>query len=425
MEPDAVSPQAELEPPIDAESTPEFPAHEPEPVTLAAAEFLAASAPEFAESQDHAPRVDQASEEVPSESPIQADAATQEALDDSVSVGGGAPQTIDIEAELSTRYATYPEAGLAPEPAPESEEAQARLSDEWREALSDESREPLWGEARRGSLEEEPLAEAQASPSQDSEDGAGSDAESAEVVQSGMPGDAPLVDAGGVAARDAESWTGPEYAPSSPATAVREDATPRRNAVWASEDESVLGNAVRTNGSAIYSGEPEPAGNSVAGRRGRPAPTVSRPDSGRRSRAVLSIVALVVLAAIVIGWWWLVSRQPEQKAEVHRPPQAAAPQPIATGPIEKRSEALEIVGKDFELRVEPATPGKAAATQAPAAPASRNEIVHVVARGDTLWDIAAKHLGNPYRYPELARNSAIRNPDLIHPGDVVRIRKRR
>lgn len=42
-------------------------------------------------------------------------------------------------------------------------------------------------------------------------------------------------------------------------------------------------------------------------------------------------------------------------------------------------------------------------------------------RGDTLWVIARRFLGNPYRYPELARESGIRNPDLIHPGDIVRI----
>jgi len=40
-------------------------------------------------------------------------------------------------------------------------------------------------------------------------------------------------------------------------------------------------------------------------------------------------------------------------------------------------------------------------------------------RGDTLWDIATRYLGNPWRYPELARLSRIRDPDLIYPGDRV------
>jgi hypothetical protein len=308
---------------------------------------------------------------------------------------------------------------------PPSDESREPPSDESREPPSDESRGQLWEEAPRGSPEEEPLAEAQASPSRESGDHAVSEAESAEVVQSGMQGDAPLVDGDGFATRGTESWAGSETAQSSRTGAERQAPTLRRNSVWTGESEPALGNAVPTNESAIYSGEPEPAWTTDAGHRGRSAPAVSRPDSGRRSRAVLSIVAVVVLAAIVIGWWWLVSTQPVQKAEVRRPPEAAAPQPVASGPIEKRTEVLEIVGKDFELRVEPAVPAKANAPRAPAAPTSRDEFVHVVVRGDTLWDIAAKHLGNPYRYPELARNSAIRNPDLIHPGDVVRIRKLR
>ena len=51
----------------------------------------------------------------------------------------------------------------------------------------------------------------------------------------------------------------------------------------------------------------------------------------------------------------------------------------------------------------------------------QREIVHVVVRGDTLWAIAERYLGNPWRYPELARLSRIRDPDLIYPGNRVRI----
>jgi chemotaxis signal transduction protein/nucleoid-associated protein YgaU len=47
--------------------------------------------------------------------------------------------------------------------------------------------------------------------------------------------------------------------------------------------------------------------------------------------------------------------------------------------------------------------------------------IHTVVPGDTLWRIAKKQVGDPYRYPELARLSNIRNPDVIRPGDVVRI----
>jgi len=58
--------------------------------------------------------------------------------------------------------------------------------------------------------------------------------------------------------------------------------------------------------------------------------------------------------------------------------------------------------------------------KAPKTPATVTHI-HTVVPGDTLWRIAKKQVGDPYRYPELARLSNIRNPDVIRAGDVVRI----
>ena len=48
-------------------------------------------------------------------------------------------------------------------------------------------------------------------------------------------------------------------------------------------------------------------------------------------------------------------------------------------------------------------------------------IIHIVVKGDTLWHIAKRYINNPYRYPELAKLSHIKNPDLIYPGNKVKI----
>lgn len=48
--------------------------------------------------------------------------------------------------------------------------------------------------------------------------------------------------------------------------------------------------------------------------------------------------------------------------------------------------------------------------------------VHIVKKGDTLWDISNKYLNNPFKWHDIwDKNKFITNPDLIHPGNNIAI----
>ena len=77
--------------------------------------------------------------------------------------------------------------------------------------------------------------------------------------------------------------------------------------------------------------------------------------------------------------------------------------------------------KQRPFKIEQPQPEKTNETIATPVAAGKMNIMHIVVKGDTLWDIAARYLGNPFLYPELAKLSRINDPDLIYPGDIIRI----
>lgn len=103
------------------------------------------------------------------------------------------------------------------------------------------------------------------------------------------------------------------------------------------------------------------------------------------------------------------------------PPKAeaeeAAPAPVAsaTQAVQPHDNAIEAA-----LANAPADPAAAVAPATspvlnPSAPLS-----YTVKRGDTLWDISAMYLRDPWLWPEIWHvNPKVQNPHLIYPGDVL------
>ena len=89
--------------------------------------------------------------------------------------------------------------------------------------------------------------------------------------------------------------------------------------------------------------------------------------------------------------------------------------------------AAVALGSSSALAQTPAAPPKPT-TQKPwptltPVKAGPNEVVHVVKRGDTLWDLANAYLKNPFRWPEVFQRNTdiVENPHWIYPGETIRI----
>jgi len=168
-------------------------------------------------------------------------------------------------------------------------------------------------------------------------------------------------------------------------------------------------------------------------------------DNGKRKSLRQGLVAIGMLALVALlslsMWLWLMStpRIPEvviksmplfnKIREVREKPEELSqiPQPLNTGEkttgtahasLEAGAEVFRIETIDFTLTVERPKNGQPSAS---AGMTGENEHSHIVMEDDTLWQIAKRYLGDPFRYPELAERSRISNPDRIYPGDVVRI----
>ena len=76
-------------------------------------------------------------------------------------------------------------------------------------------------------------------------------------------------------------------------------------------------------------------------------------------------------------------------------------------------DSPSVYGAEGDDETSPGEPGKAGRAVPP---------VHVVRKGDTLWDICKQYFGNPWQWPKVwSYNPSITNPHWIFPGDQVHL----
>ncbi|MEJ0085915.1 MAG: LysM peptidoglycan-binding domain-containing protein [Pseudomonadota bacterium] len=102
-------------------------------------------------------------------------------------------------------------------------------------------------------------------------------------------------------------------------------------------------------------------------------------------------------------------------AEAAPPPMAAEPVNAADTSADDLTATEAAVAAMNEAPVADAAPVQTAQLIRPDAPMN-----YTVKRGDTLWDIAAVFLKDPWFWPEIWQiNPQVENPHLIYPGDVL------
>lgn len=142
----------------------------------------------------------------------------------------------------------------------------------------------------------------------------------------------------------------------------------------------------------------------------------SRPPRRRGLVVILFIAALAL--AILAGWaiWRGLATRPDADAgPAAESPEAEAPIAEAPAPQTETPAPPTEAEAPPAAAPPPAEERESAADPPPPPDAPPSVLIpYLIRRGDTLWDISEAVYGTPWRYPEIARENAIRNPDLIY-----------
>ena len=83
--------------------------------------------------------------------------------------------------------------------------------------------------------------------------------------------------------------------------------------------------------------------------------------------------------------------------------------------------ALKEYRKMQSIAYRPVGGGNTLEKQPTQRPAKETAKTYVVKKGDNLWNIAKKELGDGSKFGELAKKNGISNPSLIYPGQVIKL----
>lgn len=100
-----------------------------------------------------------------------------------------------------------------------------------------------------------------------------------------------------------------------------------------------------------------------------------------------------------------------------------------TGPSQEEKAGTTDNGPSRDGKAStPGAPSREGKVMVPASPstaekaAAENMTEYTIVRHDTLWDISKRFLKDPFKWPKLwKQNPYIKDPDLIYPGNIVRI----
>ena len=165
-------------------------------------------------------------------------------------------------------------------------------------------------------------------------------------------------------------------------------------------------------------------------------PVVAKPDAAN-AWIKYAVIIVLLLSLMAVPWLLTDTQQTEQTAQpkpaaINNQHETIVQQQIPEAPgqlqasIAADDEGLVIIvdTEDDEVAEDNILAVNRQALDKAKINPTEKIIVHIVVKGDTLWGIANKYVRDPWRYPELAKLSNIKNPHRIYPGNKVKIIKR-